>query len=537
MAYPITEEALRVFGNSYRQVADIAFYGTAQDLRITERDILPGGLSINRYSASGNRIEIGSVVAAELTLKLDNADGRFNGVTFEGAELFVQVGSKKWDAHEWENARLHWIPFGYFTIDEAPRKLQSLSLTALDRMVQFDKDADFSQVQFPISAAGLLEHACRVCNIIPADGYSLLPNANYVIPAAPDLETKVTWRQVVSWIAELTGTCGFMDWNGQLALKWYTPTGATVAADSRFQSDLNENDITITGVEIVTDNEDTFLAGNDAYAFLIQGNALIQHDHLAVAETLFNVLGGFTYAPFSATVKPSPQLYPLDMVTFIDYSGHNRTGIITDCTFTINANTKLEGKGETATDNGYATANPLTKREATIIRRIQKVQNETLGAGIQDILRFNELICNSLGLYKTSVKQSDDSTITYLHDQKKLEASGTIFTFTANGIAWTSSGWNAGSPDWQYGVTAAGNALFRKLSAEGIDVAKVGEDYHIRITPSAFQIYYHEMLVTEIREDLMQIPRVQSQQITCGKIRTVPYKNGVEEGTNLIFID
>lgn len=58
---------------------------------------------------------------------------------FEGAEVFVKIGIKKWDAHRWENAVIHWIPCGYFTIDEPPRALSTITISALDRMILFDK--------------------------------------------------------------------------------------------------------------------------------------------------------------------------------------------------------------------------------------------------------------------------------------------------------------------------------------------------------------------------------------------------------------
>ena len=106
---------------------------------------------------------------------------------------------------------------------------------------------------------------------------------------------------------------------------------------------------------------------------------------------------------------------------------------------------------------------------------------------------------------------------------------------TAGGIAWTTTGWNDGSPVWSYGVTSAGDALFRMLSAEGINVSKIGEDYKIEITPSAFRIYYRDILVTSIEADEMNIPKAFfTGYMQCGRIRLMPYKN---VGTNLIFLD
>lgn len=531
--YPITKEARDLFAVPYRQIVDIRFHGQDTDLHLSESDITSGGLSVNRYSVSGNRLEVGSVVAAELTLKLDNTDGRFNTVRFEGAELFVRVGVKKWDAHRWENAVIHYIPLGYFTVDESPRKLREITLSALDRMVQFDKPVDPGVLTFPTAVSDLLVRICDVCNVALGTDAVSLPNHDYVITSAPSTEN-LTYRQLLAWIAEITGTCGFMDWNGNLILKWYADTDTVLDLPDRFTSDLEEAPIQITGVQ-VADNEESFLAGAEGYVLNIEGNELIQHDYASVAQTLYAVVGGFSYTPFSAAIKPAPHLYPLDMVTFLDKTGTQHTTVITDFTFTLNANTSVAGKGETATRNGYASANPLTARESAIIRALQKQQNEALNDRVQTVLAFNQLLCNAMGLYETPVKQSDGSVIRYLHDRPNLEESQTIFTMTASGIAWTTTGWNDGAPIWSYGVTTAGDALFRMLSAEGIEVSKVGEDYNIEITPKAFRVYYRDMLVTNIEADTMNIPKAFfTGYAQCGRVRLVPYGN---EGTNLVFLD
>lgn len=538
MAYPISSTALGLFQTPYRQVVSITFEGTEESLEITESNIPTGGMTVNRYCVSGSRIEIGSVIASELTLVLDNSDGKYDDVVFEGAELFVRVGVKKWDAKTWENAAFHFVPFGYFTVDETPRKLRSITLSALDRMMLFDKKVDNSLLSFPMTVDTLLGRICDICNVVCDTNLALFPNHDYVVEALPPDED-LTYRQYLSWIAEITGTCGFMDWNGHLVLKWYEPTDTVLTMKERHDSDLKENAVTLTGVQVVDTDGEVYLVGDDGYAINIESNSLIQNNYREVAEALYDVLNDFTYTPFTATVKPMPQLYPLDMITFVDKKGVKHPTIITDFTFTLNKSTVLQGKGETATKSGYASSNPLTKRESAIINSIKHGQNTAMNDRIQTILAFNELISNALGLYVTPMVQLDGSTIYYIHNLPKLEESSTIFTMTANGIAWTTSGWNDGEPVWSYGVTSAGDALFRMLSAEGIEVSKVGEDYNIEVTPRAFKIYYRDMLVTNIETDEMTIPKaVFTSYAQSGKIRWVPYTRDSQlVGTNLVFID
>lgn len=461
MAYPISSEALRLFKESYRQIVDIKFNGVRDTLTLSEEDVVAGGLSINRYSVSGSKIEIGSAVAGELSLILDNADGKFNEVMFEGAELYVRIGIKKWDAKRWENAQYHYIPFGYFTIDEAPRKLEKITLTALDRMVMFDKYVDNTEIVFPLSVADLLDRVCTICNVSLGVDANKLTNADYIINEAPT-DDDLTYRQYVAWIAEITGTCAFIDWNGKLILKWYEDTETEINLTDRYSSDLQENAITISGVQVVF-GEEEHLVGNNSYAFNIESNSLIQHDPLVIAEGLFGKLYGFSYTPFTATVKPMPHLYPMDKVSFVDKIGVVHSTIITDCTFTLNNSMTIEGKGETAAKNGYASMNPLTARERAILSKVKNELDNTISSRAQVLLELNETIYNSIGLRMSVVSTDYEGDIYYFHNNDTLEDSSIIYTFKSGGFAWTHD-WNDGEPVWKYGFTQDGNAVFNALS-------------------------------------------------------------------------
>ena len=92
--YPIESKALELYKANYRQVATITMETETETITITEADIKDGGLLLNRYCASGERIEVGSAIAGELSLQLNNKDGKFNSVKFEGAELYVTMGVK-----------------------------------------------------------------------------------------------------------------------------------------------------------------------------------------------------------------------------------------------------------------------------------------------------------------------------------------------------------------------------------------------------------------------------------------------------------
>lgn len=535
--YPISNEAKKLLNENYRQTTQITFYGQDRTFNLSEKDIMTGGLTVDRYSVSSSKIELGSACAAEIALTLDNREGQYSDVKFEGAELFVEIGVEKYDAMRWENATTHYIPLGYFTIDVPSRKLSSISLSALDRMVLFDKPVDWGLFTFPITVKAMLEQTCTICNVHLATDLTTLPNANYFIKNAPTDET--TYRQIVQWCAELTATCAFMNWEGNLTLSWYEPTTVKITPSERYYSDMLENDIRISGVEVVDADSNTYLTGDDSYAFRIEGNSLIQDSFQEISEKIYEKVGGFTYRPYECTTKPMPYLFPMDMVEYVDKDGVSHIGIVSNITYTINGGTSVKGQGETETTNGYATANPLTKRESLIINTIKNALNETLNSSVQSLLAFNELITNSLGVYSTVVTLADGSKKYYMHDAPTLEASTTIYTRNAGGFAFTNTGWNGGNPVWESGFSKDGNVIAKKVNAYGIEVADPSTKYSSQITPGIFSVWYGAMQILTVNGDESIFTKVKIQnQAECGKIRLLPhYENGTLSGTNLIYVD
>ena len=107
---------------------------------------------------------------------------------------------------------------------------------------------------------------------------------------------------------------------------------------------------------------------------------------------------------------------------------------------------------------------------------------------------LSELISNSLGVYYTEIKDETGASHYYLHDEPLLENSSTIYTHNAGGYAFTNSGWNNGNPDWQYGFTKDGNAVFNKVCAYGLKVADPYGWFSAEVSPNAFKIWQDGVL-------------------------------------------
>lgn len=493
--YKVSQEVKNLFNKNYIQVADITVNGVNESFSVVENEIVQGSLSIDRYSVSNSKIEVGSAVAAELTLKLKNDDGKYDNTVFEGAEVFVKIGIKKWDAHRWENAVIHWIPCGYFTIDEPPRALSTITISALDRMILFDKTVDISKLSFPMTVADLLNKICTICGVTLATDITRLPNKDYQITAYPEGQD-LTYRTLLQWCAALTGTCAFMNYDGNLELKWYEQTDLTISPSERYNSDMQENDVAITGIYFKDAANTEYIAGTDDYCLDLSSNGLLQDNVQVVLDTLYVSLKGFSYRPYTATIKSAPYIYPMDMIHYEDAKGEVHDTIITNVTFGMNLSTSIAGKGETTQKQKYSQGGGLTKQQATILEKLRENLDKAMTAKEQAQLELNRLLSNSLGLNIVTIPQDDGTQVYYFCDGETLESSNIIYTFKANGFAWTKS-WNDGNPVWKYGFSKDGNAIYNMLAAYKISTEYLDAEC---VTAEKLSAEYKQSVTTEMEE-------------------------------------
>lgn len=493
--YKVSQEVKNLFNKNYIQVADITVNGVNESFSVAENEIVQGSLSIDRYSVSNSKIEVGSAVAAELTLKLKNDDGKYDNTVFEGAEVFVKIGIKKWDAHRWENAVIHWIPCGYFTIDEPPRALSTITISALDRMILFDKTVDISKLSFPMTVADLLNKICTICGVTLATDITRLPNKDYQITAYPEGQD-LTYRTLLQWCAALTGTCAFMNYDGNLELKWYEQTDLTISPSERYNSDMQENDVAITGIYFKDAANTEYIAGTDDYCLDLSSNGLLQDNVQVVLDTLYVSLKGFSYRPYTATIKSAPYIYPMDMIHYEDAKGEVHDTIITNVTFGMNLSTSIAGKGETTQKQKYSQGGGLTKQQATILEKLRENLDKAMTAKEQAQLELNRLLSNSLGLNIVTIPQDDGTQVYYFCDGETLESSNIIYTFKANGFAWTKS-WNDGNPVWKYGFSKDGNAIYNMLAAYKISTEYLDAEC---VTAEKLSAEYKQSVTKEMEE-------------------------------------
>lgn len=413
----VSQDIIKSFNEGNQQTALIEVTAGSKTFTITEADIIQGGLKIDRYCVTNSKIEVGSAVASELSLKLRNYDGRFNDVSFEGAVLNVKIGIKLSSVLEGatlgkgilgrmilgsasSDQDVAYVPCGLFIVDTPPRKLSTISISALDYMVLFDREVNASALSFPIHVDALIQKICSICNVTLATDVSVLPNHYFSIGGLPDTNQKLTYRQLLQWCAQLTGTCAFMDGSGRLVLKWYEQTGVTITASERYSSDMLENDIAITGFTCDDGKGNTYLSGTADYTLDLSDCGFLTNAYDGVLKELQAARGGFAYRPYSATIKSAPYLFPLDMIRYKDKDGVVHDTIVTNVTLALNCNTAISGSGETVTSSSYAqSASGVTSQQAATDRaNLEKINqaNTQASQAKQDVTEAAKTATNFL---------------------------------------------------------------------------------------------------------------------------------------------
>lgn len=342
--YPISTALKEAFESGAMQYARITIGQTViENSRIRERS-----LSVNRYALAEETVLFGSCVAAEANVMLENGDHAYSADSFLDAEAFIEIGAKV-------NGIVSYVPIGYFTIDVATRERSLIKLSALDRMMNFEQ---LLPDNFTVNETvdDLLTRVCTACHV--QRGTFTLP-VNGSVTVQGTLDDAKTYRDILRYIAEITGTIAYISYDGKLMLGWYGDTATfSIALSNRKSGSVDEESTTITSVSIVM-GDDMVTSGTGA-KIVVRDNPLVaiaSSTPQQLCDALYNHVNGYTYTTFDAVVLAAPQLFPLDAATFTDNEGNDHFVCCTDWLYTLNCDTKIAGKGgKKAYGRGYSLA-------------------------------------------------------------------------------------------------------------------------------------------------------------------------------------
>ena len=441
----------------------IVDFADGTSLILNDDDVLLSGLSIEEATSSSSDFELGAAVIGELTLKLDNLNGRFDAVDFLGAALTARVGLLTEQKPNPKENTIEYIQKGIYIVDEATKEDRTVTLRALDKMSLFDRPYSESGLRYPATLLEIVRDCCTHCGVTlySSDFY----NRDYSVPVRPD-DKSLTFREVISYAAQLAGSYAKMNPDGKLLFGWYQSDPPVLEIPD--VTDMALEDYEITGVTILetrknedgNDEELLHQYGTDKNVFAIEKNPLAQQGLTALCEALGGRLAGLRFRPFSSKWIGNPAIEAGDAVTVLDNKGQAHLSFLTTLSYQIDEYETYSCKAKTAQEKGTTRYTEAAKAQAAA----RKESESLISSYDIAIKEFAAMTANSLGYYQTQQMQDDGSLITYQHDKPSLADSAVIWKKSRD----TFSVSDDGGKTWR-GLDKEGNAVIKVLSAEGIN--------------------------------------------------------------------
>lgn len=460
---------------------------TVEDLDIYTFQISDG-------TSNTSSFDLGAAIAQQLTLKINNIDGRFDEHDFNGAVITVQVGL------ELLNGAVEWLDKGKFTAEPGEESGNSISVKAFDDMTKFDQPYSLSKLVYPATLGTIVRDACSCCGVTLASDTAAFDNNNFIVQNRPD-DSALTFRQVLQWVGQIACKFFRIDRFGKLSARWYNTDlleatwvrkedtiWADIAGNAILDSEGQEigtaieiplkngnsniidadnsdeilkisdlltgstiqtDDVVITGIRVNEEDGDsteeiTYQSGAEGYILEISGNKLIQSGSGAtVAAYLGERLNGIQFRPMSVSTPADPAREAGDLGLVIDAKKRYHKTIFTNVEYTAHTSQNLISGAEAPTrlsSTRYSQATQVYKELRANLKR-QKTEWDTAFDNLQEAMKTKN------GIFPIHETMEDGSTILYFCDKPELSEATIVVKFSAAGWGMSTDGgktWNSG---------------------------------------------------------------------------------------------
>lgn len=420
--------------------------------------------------------DIGSAIAQQLLLKLNNVDGKFDNHDFSDAVITAKIGL------ELSDNSIEWLSKGIFTAEPGTVSGDTISVNAFDNMVKFDADYSQSKLVYPATLGAVVRDACSCCGVTLAPDTANFNKSNYVVQNRPN-DSALTFRQVLQFVGQISCTFFKINTEGKLSAKWYDTdtlesidmnnvnTEKVILIDELHTgSTLQTDDVVITGIKVIEENRDeensssevTYKSGTDGYVLEVSGNKLIQGGKGAeVVNYLGECLNGLQFRPVSINASTDPCRESGDLAVVIDSKGNKYKTIFTNVNYVAHTAQALICGAEVPARLSSTRYSQATQVYKEIRANIRKYRSEWSAA-------FKELqtaMDSKNGLFPVSETQEDGSTILYFCDKPALKDSSTVIKLSAAGWGMSTDG----GKTWNVGTLVDGTTITKILNATGIN--------------------------------------------------------------------
>lgn len=425
MSRTITKAMRSAFESGFQQAtikvaaADDYFatgHTTTLQATLTNEDIFDNGLIVDRYCSTGDTLETGSTVSAQLTLTLLNND-TVSAISWNNTQLAVSVsaGSYTYD-------------LGVFIVQEYSKQNKFVKVTALDKMIlldsligqTWDDFVDDHNLPAPGTTFGGMTLAwflawmlnlAGASDISPAysswssefPGYGQYSFLNEYIDDIPNMEN-ITYRGIIQYALALAGKCAMYD-NNTLVMQWYVDSSEwfgdnepfTISPRNRFSGSVDVDlSYQVYGVGLSTPTGGTYYPPMQARMqnnfVRIQTGISIRHENTTgptggYIGAMLDKMRLSQYYLYDAEILSAPYLRPLDIIDWHDNSDESDTAkkcLVSHVTYRLNGKTAISGRekpnNDGVTDNTYNWNSSLTGQETNLLRNnLNKLESKLDG--------------------------------------------------------------------------------------------------------------------------------------------------------------
>lgn len=331
---------------SIRQINWSGVINTPTPISFSDDDIISGELT---RSISGEKLEIGSVYASQLTLEVNLPNvSRYELYGCTMTLTCSLVGAT--DV----------IPMGEFIITEALQSASKISITAFDAMIKFD-DVAFSPalndtVQSPFAWLTAMCTACGVTLGSTSAQIGALPNGRRNTGFADVVADARTWRDVLGYLGAYLGAFSYIGRDGYLYMGLYGSNSVdTVPASFRVTSNLSDFRTTYDGLSAVYKDGavQEYVSNTNTGGLVLDlgTNPFLQFtdnsNRVSALQEIIDAWNGIYYVPYEAEMPLVPIYDPSDVLTFIDnQAGAYDLGAITEITYKIHDTMRVVCSGD-----------------------------------------------------------------------------------------------------------------------------------------------------------------------------------------------
>lgn len=385
-----------------------------------------------------DKLAIGGVYGASISLDLINFEQKLNNVSFDNKELEILIRLKSeqiytvekvdtikvqtLDISKVKNLTSMWIPIGKFYVESISKKEnKKCSLKLIDK-TKFLEKTYIPTIGFPATFKEIVQDISIQTGIFLENYTSINENI-----AIEKFETKYSYKEILNYISECE--CGYFIVNrlGNLQLLRFNKN-LTKTIDKYKEFKPAENYITVKKVKY----GETVLGVEEGHTIELSNNNPFITE--SILQNIYNQIVDFKYMPYTLKlIRGDVAQDILDYITVKDTNNSNFNTYVFNNSWTFNGalQQNMSAKGENTLKNTYNTKGFINK---TLERIEKELIPNTLEQAIENA---TELLTQFNGGYVVKKKGE-----LYISDNEDLSKAVKIWRWNINGLGYSSTGVN-----------------------------------------------------------------------------------------------